>query len=44
MKVDKRINIKVTESFHKQIKIKATKEGKTITDVISKLLKEWIKN
>lgn len=43
MKKDSRMNILVTKEFRQEVKIKATNEGKTITQVVTELLKKWLK-
>jgi Arc/MetJ-type ribon-helix-helix transcriptional regulator len=38
----KRVTVDVSEEFHHKVKVKATKEGKTISDVMRELLKRWL--
>jgi len=40
----KQINARIPEEMHRAIKMKAAKEGKTMTDVIMALLEQWIEN
>ena len=42
MKKIKRITVDVSEDFHHKVKVKATKEGKTISEVVRELLKRWL--
>lgn len=39
----KRLTVNVTPEFHHQVKVKATQEGKTISDVVRELLQRWLK-
>ena len=38
-----RINCLVTKELRDKVKIKAVKEGTTVTNVVNDLLKEWLK-
>ena len=38
----KRITVKASEEFHRQIKVKAVLEGKSISDVVRALLQKWL--
>lgn len=38
----KRITVETSEEFHHKVKVKATQEGKTISDVIRELLRKWL--
>lgn len=40
----KQINARISEELHRTIKMKAAREGKTMTEVIVTLLEQWIKN
>jgi predicted DNA binding CopG/RHH family protein len=40
----KRITIRVTENLHRATKAKAAKEGLTLQNAITALLKEWLKD
>jgi len=42
MKQKPRINIQVDDKLKNDVKIKATLQGKTITNVVVKLLKKWL--
>lgn len=39
----KQIRANVSDEFHRIVKVEATKEGKTIREVVVSLLKEWLK-
>jgi len=39
----KQINARISDELHRAIKMKAAKEGKTMTEVIVALLQEWLK-
>ena len=38
----KQINARIPDELHRAIKMKAAKEGKTMTEVFVTLLQEWI--
>ena len=38
-----RINCLVTKELRDRVKIKAVKEGKTVTEVVNNFLKEWVR-
>jgi len=38
----KRITVDVSKAFHHKVKVKAAKEGKTISEVVRELLKRWL--
>ena len=40
----KRITVKVPESLHYQVKVKAAIEGTTVSDVLRNYLVEWVRD
>jgi Arc/MetJ-type ribon-helix-helix transcriptional regulator len=38
----KRLTVDVSDEFHHQVKVKATQEGMTISDVMRELLQRWL--
>ena len=38
----KQINARISEEMHRAIKMKAAKEGKTMTEVFVVLLQQWL--
>ena len=38
----KRLTVDVSDDFHRRVKVKATQEGKTISDVLRELLQRWL--
>lgn len=43
MSKEKRITVSVDDDLHKQAKIEAAKQGKTISEIIRDLLSTWLK-
>ncbi len=41
-KLAKRITVSVSEAFHHEVKLEATKEGKSVSDVVKTLLQAWL--
>ena len=39
----KRIMVRVPADLHKAVRIKAVKEGRTVSEVIREFLEEWVK-
>lgn len=39
----KRLQAIVPEEFHRLVKVEATKDGKTVKELIVELLKQWLK-
>jgi predicted HicB family RNase H-like nuclease len=42
-KTKKRLTLEIDKTLHAQAKCKAYQEGKTITNKITELIKEWLK-
>ena len=40
--LEKRITVKVTESLHRKVKVKAAMMGKSISDVLREYLEAWV--
>jgi predicted HicB family RNase H-like nuclease len=40
--LEKRITVKVTESLHRKVKVKAAIVGKSISDILREFLEEWV--
>lgn len=38
-----RINVKIDEDLRRQVKVKAAKEGVSITDVVIDYLEKWVR-
>ena len=38
-----RINVEVDEELHHSVKVKATSQKKTITEIVVNLLKSWVR-
>lgn len=39
---EKRVYARVSESFHRRVRIKALQKGKTVEQVIRSLLEKWL--
>jgi len=40
--LEKRITIKVSETLHRKVKVKAAMIGKSISDILREYLEEWV--
>ena len=39
---EKRITVKVSETLHRKVKVKAAMIGKSISDILREYLEEWV--
>lgn len=40
--LEKRITVKVTESLHRKVKVKAAMVGQSISDILREFLEDWV--
>jgi predicted HicB family RNase H-like nuclease len=42
VELEKRITVKVTETLHRKVKVKAAMVGKSISDILREYLEAWV--